>query len=117
MSDTKKRTFKIKFNGEESGRIKSSSGPRSAAAKALTSIKKNDPNFKPNHTTTFSLIESTRGSKHKEFKYSGKIVDLETPHEVNVGDKTIVYKHKCSIKRIRDKDKDKKKDKAKSSKN
>lgn len=111
MSDTKKRTFKIKFNGEESGRIRSSA-PRSAAAKALTSIKKNDVNFKPGQVTNFSLIESTRGSKHKEFKYSGKIVDLETPHEVTVGDKTIVYKHKCSIKRVKDK-----KEKTKSSKN
>ena len=104
MSDTKKRTFKIKFNGEESGRIRGST-PRSAAAKALSSIKKNNPNYKAGSENEFSIIESTRGSKHKEFKYTGKVVDLDTPHEVNVGNKTITYKHKCTITRINNKKK------------
>ena len=114
MSETKKRTFKIKFNGEEGGRIRSRN-PRSAAAKALTSIKKYNQNYKPGKSNEFSLIETTRGGKHKEFKYSGKIVNLETPHEVTIGNKTIVYKHRCSIKRL--KDKPDTKSKAKSSKN
>ena len=116
MSDTKKRTFKIKFNGEESGRIKSNGGPRSAAAKALSSLKKNNPNYKAGKNNEFTLIETTRGGKHKEFNYTGKIVNLENPHEVTVGDKTIVYKHRCLVKRVNNKSESDDKSKAKSSK-
>ena len=105
MSEPKKRSFKVIFNGEERGRIKARA-PRQGAAKALTSIRKNNENYKAGEWNEFSLVETTRGCKNKKtFKYTGKVVDLETPHEVQMGGQTVVYKHRSTVKRVNKKDK------------
>lgn len=93
------RFFKVLVDNEESahGRF-SGNKPKQAANKALTSIFKAREQSGGSLTgkVKFSIVECTRGSKHKRYYYVGERVKLDTPMEVTIGKgdnkKTIKYK-------------------------
>jgi hypothetical protein len=90
------RYFKYQYNGTVSGRF-SGSKPKQAANKALTSIVKSrleEGEDLTNQLLTFSIIECTRGSKKKEYRYQGVRRALDKPIEVKIKnkDKPITYK-------------------------
>ena len=61
--------------------------PKQAANKALTSILKlrEGAGKSTKVQIRFSIVECTRGSKHKEYSYVGERVELEKPMEVKIG--------------------------------
>ena len=86
------RSFKVKLASEEKayGRYTGDS-PYQAANKALSELirkNKTSKNDKGLGKINFTLIESTKGSKHKSHDYSGKRVALKIP---------ITYKTKDGI--------------------
>lgn len=92
------RYFKaIVEGGEAHGRF-SGAKPKQAANKALTSIlkTKEQKGGAVNGEIKFTIIECTRGSKHKEYHYVGKREKLSTPMKVKIGSgpnaKVIEYK-------------------------
>ena len=92
------RYFKaIVEGGEAHGRF-SGAKPKQAANKALTSIlkSKEQKGGSANGEIKFTIVECTRGSKHKEYHYVGKREKLSTPMKVKIGSgpnaKEIVYK-------------------------
>jgi len=81
----RRRYFKIStqdgFEGRYTGKC-----PRQAAGKAFTQMIKKRDKDERNNTIQFSIIECTRGSKKKTYKYSGKRIELAAPivlHGVN----------------------------------
>ena len=97
------RYFKVVYeNGQPKGRF-SGTKPKQAANKALTSILKNRESDGKSTTTKikFSIIECTRGSKHKEYNYVGERVKLDKPMEVTIGKganaKTIKYRYNNKV--------------------
>jgi len=93
------RYFKVVYeNGQPKGRF-SGTKPKQAANKALTSILKTRESDGKSTTTKikFSIVECTRGSKHKEYNYVGERVKLDKPMEVTIGKganaKTIKYRY------------------------
>jgi hypothetical protein len=93
------RYFKVVYEkGQPKGRF-SGTKPKQAANKALTSILKNRESDGKSTTTKikFSIVECTRGSKHKEYNYVGERVKLDKPMEVTIGKganaKTIKYRY------------------------
>jgi hypothetical protein len=105
-SETKNSTpryFKVVYeNGQPKGRF-SGTKPKQAANKALTSILKTRESDGKSTTTKikFSIIECTRGSKHKEYNYVGERVKLDKPMEVTIGKganaKTIKYRYNNKV--------------------
>lgn len=96
------RYFKlIDQDGYKCGRY-SGSTPKQAANKALTTIlfkiRQENVDFVDDVPIKFSIQECTRGSSHKKYEYEGKRVKLETPMEIQIGDKKISYK----LKKIKD---------------
>jgi hypothetical protein len=86
-SKTVTRYFKVVIEeGDAHGRF-SGSKPKQAANKALTSILKGKE--KKGKTVEgeikFSIVECTRGSKHKTYNYVGERVQLKNPMEVTIG--------------------------------
>ena len=85
--------------------------PRQAASKAFTRLMKHKEyqnEHDENEHVTFYIKEITRGSKrqYKKYGYSGKRITLDNPREVDIGRgnyrRTIKYKHKNKIARLRD---------------
>lgn len=98
------RYFKVFVNGEEAphGRF-SGAKPKQAANKALTSLAKA---LEQNGQTgggkiNFSIVECTRGSKHKKYDYVGERVKLTNPMRVQIGSgpdaKEIVYNYSNKV--------------------
>lgn len=78
--------------------------PKTAAGKALTSIRKAYLNNLPDDGINFMLKEITRGSRKKYFYYNGKSIELKDPIKVQIGgsgeySRTITYKYKSEIKK------------------
>jgi hypothetical protein len=101
--NSKRRYFKVVVNGEEAHGRFSGTKPKQAANKALTSILKSKEKVGGDSGQTathgqikFSIIECTRGSKHKQYNYVGERVKLENPMLVEIGEgddlKVIEYK-------------------------
>ena len=97
------RYFKVKYdNNTPTGRF-SGTKPKQAANKALTSILKlrEGAGQSTNVQIRFSIVECTRGSKHKEYSYVGERVELEKPMEVKIGKgpnaKTIKYRYNNKV--------------------
>lgn len=97
------RYFKVVYeNGQPKGRF-SGTKPKQAANKALTSILKTRESDGKSTTVKikFSIIECTRGSKHKEYNYVGERVKLDKPMEVTIGKganaKTIKYRYNNKV--------------------
>lgn len=105
-NNLKKRFFKLLFNNETAGRF-CGNKPKQAANKALTSIinKLKGGNKNDEAEFQFSIIECTRGSKHKEYKYIGKRVKLPAPIKVQIGGadnkKEIIYQYNTQIKKLK----------------
>ena len=81
------RFFKVKIGTEDAaeGRFKGST-PGQAAKKALTQIyRKNEDGKSTKGKVQFSMVECTRGSGCKEYKYTGQRVKLAEPVEVTYG--------------------------------
>ena len=96
--NSKTRYFKVIVDeGDAHGRF-SGNKPKQAANKALTSILKTRE--KDGNGTSgeikFRIVECTRGSKHKQYKYVGQRQQLKEPMRVQIGEgpsaKTIEYK-------------------------
>lgn len=96
--DSKTRYFKVIVEGSEAHGRFSGSKPKQAANKALTSILKTREQSGGGVTgeIKFSIIECTRGSKHKTYNYIGQRVKLDKPMKVTIGSgptaKEIEYK-------------------------
>ena len=75
------RSFKVRLPGSESfeGRFTGLT-PYQAANKALSSYYRANPKSKVSQIT-FTIKESTRGSKRNEYSYNGKREKLKTPVE------------------------------------
>jgi hypothetical protein len=78
----KKRTFKIKLNENEFCSRITGHTPKQAASKALTLIinqKKQGGGKLAKGKITFTIKETTRGSKGKEYVYQGEKIKLKQP--------------------------------------
>lgn len=108
-SKQKNRFFKlIDENDDSTGRF-SGNKPKQAANKALTAIikKMNTTNSDIDSigmSITFKIKECTRGSKHKEYTYTGFRQKLEEPMRVTIGSgdekKIIEYKFSNKVKKL-----------------
>lgn len=95
---TNTRYFKVVIEGEDPHGRFSGTKPKQAANKALTSLLKTKE--KDGKSTDgkikFSIVECTRGSRHKTYNYVGERVELDNPMEVIIGsganEKRIKYK-------------------------
>lgn len=90
------RYFKVVVDGSEAHGRFSGTKPKQAASKALSSILKERDNKEGK--IKFSIIECTRGSKHKQYNYIGERIELDNPMEVVIGkgtekEKSITYKY------------------------
>lgn len=95
------RSFKVQLPGSEeySGRFTGST-PYQAANKALSKYFR--VTEKPKPVVTFSIRESTRGSKHNVYTYEGHRVKLETPVTYTIGEgNTITKHHKNQLKKVK----------------
>lgn len=95
------RSFKVQLPGTEeyTGRYTGST-PYQAANKALSKYFRTVE--KPESVVTFSIRESTRGSKHGVYTYEGHRIKLETPVTYTIGDgNTIVKNHKNQLKKVK----------------
>jgi hypothetical protein len=103
---SKKRTFKIKLADAEFCSRITGSTPKQAASKALTLlINQKKKSGKPTKgKVAFTIKETTRGSKGKEYSYQGEKVKLKTPTTYTIKSangevKTIVNKFKNVIEK------------------
>lgn len=103
---TKKRTFKIKLADSEFCSRITGSTPKQAASKALTLLinqkKKSGKSVKGK--IAFTIKETTRGSKGKEYNYQGEKIKLKEPTEYTIKSadgqvKTIINKYKNIIEK------------------
>ena len=95
------RSFKVQLPGTEeySGRFTGST-PYQAANKALSKYFRTVEN--PKSVVTFSIRESTRGSKHGVYTYEGHRIKLETPVTYTIGEgNTITKHHKNQLKKVK----------------
>jgi hypothetical protein len=96
------RFFKLVVNDDSQGRY-SGSKPKQAAAKALTSILKTKEGGGDSVSgkIKFSIVECTRGSRHKRYNYVGERIELSEPMQVTIGSgdnaKTISYKYNNKV--------------------
>lgn len=108
-SSTKKpaRSFKVKlpdssvFEGRFTGLT-----PYQAANKALTKLYKLNKNKNLSKQVTFTIKESTRGSKKKEYTYNGNRTKLSTPVSYDITDskgatKTITKQFKNTLTKVK----------------
>ena len=105
MSEEKRaRSFKVKIGEEKAyGRYLGDS-PYQAANKALSEIirKKKKDGSSMSGKINFSLIESTKGSKHKQHEYVGKRVALKTPISYQTKDGIeVTKKFKNELKKVK----------------
>jgi len=99
------RSFKVRENNEEKayGRYTGDS-PYQAANKALSEIiRKRVKDGKSAATKIqFTLVESTKGSKHREHQYTGKREKLKSPIEYKTKDGvTVTKKYKNQLKKVK----------------
>lgn len=96
------RYFKVVINNESVGRF-SGLKPKQAANKAFASIlkarKKQDNDNDTNAEVKFELIECTKGSTHKKYKFTGQRTKLDNPVSIAVGDTAITYAYTNTIKK------------------
>ena len=95
------RSFKVQLPGTEeySGRFTGST-PYQAANKALSKYFRTVEN--PESVVTFSIRESTRGSKHGVYTYQGHRVKLDEPVTYTIGEgNTITKHHKNQLKKVK----------------
>lgn len=95
------RFFKIvSKDGSTHGRF-SGKKPKQAANKALTSLLKENKAAKKEvkGVINFSIIECTRGSKHKTYDYEGQRKKLPEKMTVTIDDKKIVYEFTNAVKK------------------
>ena len=90
------RFFKVIVDGNEAHGRFSGMKPKQAASKALSSILKSRDDKEGK--IKFSIIECTRGSKHKQYNYIGERKELKKPMKVIISkgtdkEKTITYKY------------------------
>lgn len=98
---TNTRYFKIVGeDGSTHGRF-SGKKPKQAANKALTSIlkEKKTANKDTKGLIKFSIVECTRGSKHKTYNYEGQRKKLPSKMTVTIDDKEIVYEFSNTVKK------------------
>ena len=102
-STTITRYFKVVIDeGDAHGRF-SGTKPKQAANKALTSILKSreKKGTQTNGEIKFSIVECTRGSKHKQYNYVGERVELQNPMQVTIGKgdnaKVITYRYNNKV--------------------
>lgn len=91
-----KRFFRLlKQDGQTSGRY-CGKKPKQAANKILTAIVKGKKKQKKQTVGpfTFTIVECTRGSKHKTYSYTGGRRKLDKPAIVEKDGKAIEYKFK-----------------------
>lgn len=105
MSEKTYRSFKIIFNDDKPyGRYLGDS-PYQAANKAFSElIKKNNQTGGSNlkREIKFKLIETTKGSKHKEHEYIGKRIKLDEPIKyITKNGNEIIKKYKNDIKKLK----------------
>lgn len=110
MSEDKRRSrsFKVKEDGEEKayGRYTGES-PYQAANKALSELirKRNKDGKITQNKIEFTLVESTKGSKHREHQYVGKRLKLKTPIEYQTKDGvTVTKKFKNELRKVKKSD-------------
>ena len=96
--NSRTRFFKVVVDGGDPHGRFSGNKPKQAANKALTSILKTreQNGGGASGEIKFSIIECTRGSKHKQYNYIGQRVKLDKPMKVKIGSgadaKEIEYK-------------------------
>lgn len=107
MSEDKKRSrsFKVKEDSDSKsyGRYTGDS-PYQAANKALSELirKKKKEGKSTTSKINFTLVESTKGSKHREHQYIGKRLKLKTPITYETKDGvTVVKKYKNELRKIK----------------
>lgn len=101
----KKRYFKCMYVNEQGEVVKmgryAGRKPKQAASKALTAISNVTGQT---GKIDYSLVECTRGSKHKLYLYSGEKVLLEHPVEVpitkNGEPSSITYRYSSNVKKL-----------------
>ena len=95
------RSFKVKFPGTESfeGRFTGLT-PYQAANKALSKYYRETS--KPKKQITFTIRESTRGSKRSLYTYNGKREKLKTPVQYSIKDgRTITKNYKNRLTKVK----------------
>jgi len=112
MEDIRTRYFRLVYNDEVQGRF-TGKMPKQAASKAFTSLYKQNKkmqhgqgmNLNVEEPISFSIIECTRGIKHRKFYYTGIRHKLDKERTIEIRDHrdpkimTIVkYKYYNSIK-------------------
>ncbi|AYV78166.1 MAG: hypothetical protein Edafosvirus6_15 [Edafosvirus sp.] len=81
--------------------------PKQAANKAFTSLIKSNK-YKNGEDVKFKIQECTRGSKKRQFTYSGKRTKLDNPIHIQIGSavngnaKIITYNYSNEIQKIKD---------------
>ena len=108
VSKKSTRSFKVQLPGEEvyTGRYTGST-PYQAANKALSKYFRTCE--APKSVITFSIRESTRGSKHNVYTYEGHRIKLDEPVSYTIGDgNTITKHHKNQLKKVKKCDLEKK---------
>jgi len=96
------RYFKIvNEDGTTQGRF-SGRKPKQAANKALTSILKERKETGKGTAgkVDFSIVECTRGSKHKQYSYEGQRKKLPEKMTVTIDNKEIVYEYSNVVKKV-----------------
>ena len=101
------RSFKVRLPGSTvfEGRFTGLT-PYQAANKALTKLYKLNKNKNLSKQVTFTIRESTRGSKKKEYTYNGNRSKLSTPVSYNITDsngvtKTITKQFKNTLTKVK----------------
>ena len=101
------RSFKVRLPGSTTfeGRFTGLT-PYQAANKALTKLYKLNKNKNVSKRVTFTIKESTRGSKKKEYTYNGNRTKLSTPVSYNITDnngvtKTITKQFKNTLTKVK----------------
>ena len=103
--DKKVRYFKYKLNNEDPHGRFTGSSPYQAASKVLSEIvKKDNNNTKKNYK--FTLIETTKNSKKKQYQYEGKRIKLKKPIQYTIqkggGEKKVMKKEfKNQLRKIK----------------
>ena len=101
------RSFKVRLPGSTvfEGRFTGLT-PYQAANKALTKLYKLNKNKNLSKQVTFTIRESTRGSKKKEYTYNGNRTKLSTPVSYDITDskgvtKTITKQFKNTLTKVK----------------
>lgn len=100
-TESKNRYFKVVVDGGEAFGRFSGSKPKQAANKALTSLlrKRKENKKNTNVKLHYSIVECTRGSKRKEYKYVGNRKKLDNPVKVEIRGKEVTYKYMNTVRK------------------